>query len=114
MYIYFPLFSALSVYVVYLRCGGCGHLIAKGVRFNADKKQIGNYFSTKIWSFKMRAPCCSAEIEVQTDPKNCEYNVVTGGRRKKEDYKAEDAQVGRPPFAFCFKNFTRRNFYVKI
>lgn len=63
-------------------CDGCNHLIAKGVRFNAEKKQAGNYFSTKIWSFKMRSPCCSTEIEVRTDPKSCEYIVVTGARRK--------------------------------
>jgi hypothetical protein len=29
-------------------CEGCGSLIATGVRFNAEKKQIGNYFSTKV------------------------------------------------------------------
>jgi hypothetical protein len=29
-------------------CEGCGLLIATGVRFNAEKKQIGNYFSTKV------------------------------------------------------------------
>lgn len=63
-------------------CNGCGHLIGKGVRFNAEKKQIGSYFSTKIWSFSMTAPCCSEHIEVQTDPKNHEYIVVAGARRK--------------------------------
>lgn len=63
-------------------CNGCGHLIGKGVRFNAEKKQIGNYFSTKIWSFSMTSPCCSEHIEVQTDPKNHEYIVVAGARRK--------------------------------
>ena len=63
-------------------CNGCGHLIGKGVRFNAEKKQIGSYFSTKIWSFSMTAPCCSEHIEVQTDPKNHEYIVVAGAKRK--------------------------------
>ena len=29
-------------------CGGCEAMIAKGVRFNAEKKQVGNYFSTKV------------------------------------------------------------------
>ena len=63
-------------------CAGCGHLIGKGVRFNAEKKAIGNYFSTKIWSFSMTSPCCQEHIEVQTDPKNHEYVVVAGARRK--------------------------------
>jgi coiled-coil domain-containing protein 130 len=29
-------------------CGGCQSMIAKGVRFNAEKKQVGNYYSTKV------------------------------------------------------------------
>lgn len=33
-------------------CGGCNSMIAKGVRFNAEKKQVGNYYSTKVcWSW---------------------------------------------------------------
>ena len=63
-------------------CEGCGHLIGKGVRFNAEKQEIGMYHSTKIWSFTMTAPCCQQRIEVQTDPKNAQYNVVSGGKQK--------------------------------
>ena len=63
-------------------CEGCGHLIGKGVRFNAEKQEIGKYHSTKIWSFTMTAPCCQQRIEVQTDPKNAQYNVVSGGKQK--------------------------------
>ena len=29
-------------------CGGCSSMIAQGVRFNAEKKQVGNYYSTKV------------------------------------------------------------------
>lgn len=65
-------------------CGGCGHLIGKGVRFNAEKRQIGTYHTTKIWSFSMRTPCCQHRIEIHTDPRNAEYIVVTGGKRKVE------------------------------
>ena len=63
-------------------CAGCGHLIGKGVRFNAEKKAVGGYFSTEIWSFSMTSPCCQEHIEIQTDPKNHEYIVVSGARRK--------------------------------
>lgn len=49
---------------------------------DAEKKQVGTYFSSKIWSFVMRSPCCQTRIEVQTDPKNAEYVVVSGARRK--------------------------------
>lgn len=79
-------------------CGGCGHLIGKGVRFNAEKKQIGMYHSTKIWSFSMRTPCCQHRLEVHTDPRNAEYIVVTGGKRKVEagDVK-DDGRVALDP-----------------
>ncbi|XP_010926165.1 uncharacterized protein [Elaeis guineensis] len=77
-------------------CGGCNSMIAKGVRFNAEKKQVGNYYSTKIWSFTMKSACCKHEIVIQTDPKNCEYVIISGAQRKTEDFDIEDAET----FAF--------------
>ncbi|XP_075522249.1 uncharacterized protein LOC142555316 [Primulina tabacum] len=74
-------------------CGGCESMIAKGVRFNAEKKQVGNYYSTKIWSFSMKSACCRHEIVIQTDPKSCEYVIISGARKKIEEYDAEDAET---------------------
>lgn len=74
-------------------CGGCNSMIAKGVRFNAEKKQVGNYYSTKIWSFAMKSPCCKHEIVIQTDPKNCEYVIISGAQKKVEEYDVEDAET---------------------
>lgn len=74
-------------------CGGCNSMIAKGVRFNAEKKQVGNYYSTKIWSFTMKSACCQHEIVIHTDPKNCEYVIISGAQRKTEDYDVEDAET---------------------
>ncbi|PON87034.1 CWC16 protein [Trema orientale] len=74
-------------------CGGCNSMIAKGVRFNAEKKQVGNYYSTKIWSFTMKSACCKHEIVIHTDPKNCEYVIVSGATRKTEVYDIEDAET---------------------
>ncbi|XAR65382.1 hypothetical protein NMG60_11009493 [Bertholletia excelsa] len=74
-------------------CGGCNSMIAKGVRFNAEKKQVGNYYSTKIWSFTMKSACCKHEIVIQTDPKNCEYVIISGAQRKTEEYDIEDAET---------------------
>lgn len=58
-------------------------LIGQGVRFNAEKKRIGNYFSTPIYSFRMKHTVCGGWIEIQTDPKNTAY-VVTEGARKRD------------------------------
>eukprot|EP00878_Enallax_costatus_P017339 GHUV01018211.1.p1 GENE.GHUV01018211.1~~GHUV01018211.1.p1 ORF type:complete len:329 (+),score=119.30 GHUV01018211.1:768-1754(+) len=79
-------------------CDQCGEHIAKGVRFNADKKQVGAYHSTKIWAFTMRHHC-GCKITIQTDPQNAEYIVTDGARRKIEQYDAEDAQTIELPDA---------------
>lgn len=74
-------------------CGGCTRHIARGVRFNAEKKQIGSYLSTPILSFRMKCPSCSQWIEIHTDPKNAEYQVVSGGKRKAEAWDAASNEV---------------------
>ncbi|KAE9589856.1 hypothetical protein Lal_00021527 [Lupinus albus] len=74
-------------------CGGCNSMIAKGVRFNAEKKQVGNYYSTRIWNFTMKSACCKHEIVIQTDPKNCEYVIISGAQKKTEDFDVEDAET---------------------
>lgn len=55
--------------------------------------QVGSYFSTKIWAFTMRHHC-GCKITITTDPKNAEYLVTEGARRKIETYDPDDAQVG--------------------
>jgi len=57
-------------------------LIGQGVRFNAEKKKVGSYFSTPIWQFRMRHTACSGWIEIRTDPKNTEYIVIEGARKR--------------------------------
>ncbi|KAK5058871.1 hypothetical protein LTR84_011135 [Exophiala bonariae] len=65
-------------------CTTCSpeQIIGQGVRFNAEKKKVGNYFSTPIWSFRFKHTVCGGWLEVRTDPKNAEYLVVEGGRRR--------------------------------
>ena len=63
--------------------------MGRGVRFNAEKKQIGLYHSTKVFSFTMKTPCCQHLLEIHTDPRNSEYVVVAGGRRKAENRQDE-------------------------
>ena len=59
-------------------------IIGQGVRFNAEKKKVGSHYSTPIWSFRFKHTVCGGWIEVRTDPKNAEYVVVEGGRRRDE------------------------------
>eukprot|EP01052_Picozoa_sp_SAG31_P038355 SAG31_NODE_5109_length_2739_cov_2.238636_3_plen_309_part_00 len=76
-------------------CGGCSKHIRKGTRFNAKKDTVGTYHSTKIYAFTMKCACCPQKIVIETDPKNCDYVVVSGGRRKIETYSETDAEVER-------------------
>ena len=57
-------------------------IIGQGVRFNAEKQKVGNYYSTPIWSFRFKHTVCGGWIEVRTDPKNAEYVVTEGGKRR--------------------------------
>ena len=50
-------------------CSGCGSHIGMGVRFNADKTQVGKYYSTPIFKFRMKCHLCDNYFEIQTDPK---------------------------------------------
>lgn len=87
-----------------ITCEKCERNIAQGVRFNAAKKRAGNYFTTPIWSFRMKCPSCSNEIEIHTDPKNTSYVVVEGARKRFESLEqAEEnptkAEPGEDVFA---------------
>lgn len=77
-------------------CLSCNQHIGRGVRFNAEKKQVGNYYSTAIWSFRMKCHLCGGWMELRTDPKNSEYVVVEGARRKVEERTAEELEMRAP------------------
>lgn len=69
-------------------------IIGQGVRFNAEKKKVGNYYSTPIFSFRMKHTACSGWLEIRTDPKNTAY-VVTEGARKRDtgEDKVDEGQI---------------------
>ncbi|KAF5755484.1 putative CWC16 protein [Helianthus annuus] len=41
----------------------------------------------------MKSACCQHEIVIQTDPKNCEYLVISGAQKKVEEFDTEDAET---------------------
>ncbi|KDR76399.1 hypothetical protein GALMADRAFT_68041, partial [Galerina marginata CBS 339.88] len=71
-------------------CGTCNNHIGMGVRYNAEKKKIGAYYSTPIFSFRCKCHLCDGWFEIQTDPKNTRYVVTSGARQKDEDWNPED------------------------
>ncbi|OAA51674.1 DUF455 domain protein [Metarhizium rileyi] len=65
-------------------CSSCPKptIIAQGVRFNAEKKKVGNYYTSPIWSFRFRHAACGGAIEMRTDPKNTAYIVGEGATKR--------------------------------
>ncbi|EUC64957.1 nuclear mRNA splicing, via spliceosome-like protein, putative [Rhizoctonia solani AG-3 Rhs1AP] len=63
-------------------CGGCDAHIGMGVRYNAEKRKIGSYYSTPIYAFRCKCHLCSNWFEIKTDPQNTRYIVEYGARQK--------------------------------
>ncbi|XP_070683933.1 probable splicing factor YJU2B [Pempheris klunzingeri] len=75
-------------------CDGCKNHIGMGVRYNAEKKKVGNYYTTPIYRFRMKCHLCVNYIEMQTDPASCDYVIVSGACRKEERWDmAENEQI---------------------
>ena len=71
-------------------CEGCGEHIARGVRYNAEKKKCGTYFTSDIFEFQMNCHLCGQRFIIKTDPQNRDYEFVFGLRRKVETFDVKD------------------------
>merc|ERR1712228_1158855 len=74
-------------------CTSCDSHIGRGVRYNAKKVHVGHYFSTKIWEFVMKCHLCRGIIKIRTDPKDCDYVITEGGKRRCMTYSTEDMEL---------------------
>lgn len=63
-------------------CDGCKNHIGMGVRYNAEKKKVGMYYSTPVYQFRMKCHLCDNHFEIKTDPQNLDYEIVSGARRQ--------------------------------
>ncbi|KAF9520887.1 hypothetical protein BS47DRAFT_1323445 [Hydnum rufescens UP504] len=71
-------------------CLTCNNHIGMGVRYNAEKKKVGNYYTTPIYSFRCKCHLCDGWFEIQTDPKNTAYVVISGARKQEQDWDPEE------------------------
>ena len=69
-------------------CDGCHKPIGMGVRYNAEKTKTGYYYTTPIYKFRMKCAMCDQHFEIQTDPKNQDYVILSGARRKEQRWDA--------------------------
>lgn len=77
-------------------CEGCGNHVGMGVRYNAEKKKVGMYYTTPLYEFKMKCHLCSNYFVIRTDPKNFDYELVEGVRRQENRWDmAENEQQAR-------------------
>ncbi|GAA6017776.1 hypothetical protein JCM11491_004614 [Sporobolomyces phaffii] len=101
-------------------CGHCNAHIGQGVRYNAEKKKVGMYYSTTIWSFRCKCHLCQHWFEIRTDPQNTRYVVHEGARQKYEEWDPEEngqmvidnsastSEAPPDPFASVEKNLTQK------
>ncbi|GAA5830681.1 hypothetical protein JCM3766R1_003389 [Sporobolomyces carnicolor] len=101
-------------------CGHCNAHIGQGVRYNAEKKKVGMYYSTTIWSFRCKCHLCQGWFEIRTDPQNTRYVVHEGARQKFEEWDPEEngqmvidnaastSEKPPDPFASVEKNLTQK------
>eukprot|EP00746_Dinoflagellata_sp_MGD_P003910 gnl/MRDRNA2_/MRDRNA2_107570_c0_seq1.p1 gnl/MRDRNA2_/MRDRNA2_107570_c0~~gnl/MRDRNA2_/MRDRNA2_107570_c0_seq1.p1 ORF type:complete len:388 (-),score=88.68 gnl/MRDRNA2_/MRDRNA2_107570_c0_seq1:30-1193(-) len=74
-----------------VRCLRCKTTLGQGTRWDAEKKCIGHYHSTKIWQFTMRCRCpvghersadgriyCNQQFVIKTNPETRAYDLVEG------------------------------------
>ncbi|CAM1297570.1 CCDC130 (predicted) [Pycnogonum litorale] len=84
-------------------CEGCKNHIGMGVRYNAEKSKVGMYYTTPIWKFRMKCHLCDNYVEMQTDPANFDYIIVSGASRQErrwdpkenEQVVPEDKETGK-------------------
>ncbi|PAV61636.1 hypothetical protein WR25_00664 [Diploscapter pachys] len=76
-------------------CLGCRNHVGMGVRYNAEKKKVGNYYTTPIYEFRMKCHLCDNYFLIRTDPKNFDYELVEGCSRQEKRYDpSEIDQLG--------------------
>ncbi|XP_055691106.1 coiled-coil domain-containing protein 130 homolog [Lutzomyia longipalpis] len=63
-------------------CDGCQNHIGMGVRYNAEKKKVGMYYTTPVYQFRMKCHLCENHFEIKTDPGNLDYVILSGARRQ--------------------------------
>lgn len=71
-------------------CTGCEKHIGMGVRYNARKTKVGEYYTTPILQFDMKCHLCPSHIILHTDPKNSKYTIISGARLRIQTFDPKD------------------------
>ncbi|KAL6736145.1 hypothetical protein Aduo_006531 [Ancylostoma duodenale] len=71
-------------------CLGCNNHVGMGVRYNAEKKKIGMYYTTPLYEFRMKCHLCDNYYVIRTDPKNFDYELVEGCTRQEKRFEPSE------------------------
>lgn len=74
-------------------CLGCKNHVAMGVRFNAEKSKVGNYYTTPVYRFNMKCRFCDNYFVIQTDPSKFDYALLSGARKKERPGPEDSSQI---------------------
>lgn len=100
-------------------CATCPQptIVGQGVRFNAEKRRAGQYYTTPIWSFRFRHAACGGTIEMRTDPQNTAYVVVSGATRRDtgdDKRKQQELEGGVPILTDAERQELRSNAFASL
>lgn len=100
-------------------CATCPQptIVGQGVRFNAEKRRAGQYYTTPIWSFRFRHAACGGIIEMRTDPQNTAYVVVSGATRRDtgdDKKKQQELEGGVPILTDAERQELRSNAFASL
>ncbi|WKX95667.1 hypothetical protein Q1695_012265 [Nippostrongylus brasiliensis] len=85
-------------------CLGCNNHVGMGVRYNAEKKKIGMYYTTPLYEFRMKCHLCDNYYVIRTDPKNFDYELVEGCTRQEKRFEPSEVdQIDTSDSAFSHK-----------
>lgn len=59
------------------------------MRYNAQKRKVGNYYSTPIFAFRCKCHLCSHWFEIRTDPQNAAYTIFEGAKKQESTWDPE-------------------------
>eukprot|EP00557_Chaetoceros_sp_GSL56_P004786 CAMPEP_0176489604 /NCGR_PEP_ID=MMETSP0200_2-20121128/7386_1 /TAXON_ID=947934 /ORGANISM="Chaetoceros sp., Strain GSL56" /LENGTH=365 /DNA_ID=CAMNT_0017886775 /DNA_START=77 /DNA_END=1174 /DNA_ORIENTATION=- len=87
----------------------CRCHVAKGTRFNAQKEHFGDYYSSKLWEFRMKCRQCSNAFIIRTNVANRCFDYIDGIKKKQEEFDTVQAQslgVIDTDYGHAIHNFT--------
>jgi len=83
--------------------------IKRGTRFNAQKRHVGDYLSSKIWEFGMKCRTCQHHFAIRTNPQERGFDYISGIKRRVEEFDTVENQslgVMDTEYGHAIHNFT--------